>query len=62
MTKTHHEQVMEAVMRYLENHQMVLVVNLDFPQYKILPPEVELALQVLNKHGMSMKMFLKDKK
>jgi len=59
---TNKDQTMKAITRYLENHQMVLVVNLDFPQYKILPPEVELALQVLNKHGMSMKMFLKDKK
>ena len=59
---TNKDQTMKAITRYLENHKMVLVVNLDFPQYKILPPEVELALQVLNKHGMTMKMFLKDQK
>lgn len=35
----------------LTKHQLTRDVNLDFPRYKEYPPDLQLALMVLNNHG-----------
>jgi len=37
-----------------------LQARLDFPQYKILPPEVKLAISVLTKNGAVLKIFAEN--
>jgi len=54
------KQVMKAILRYLENHGLTLDLQMDFPQYRIKPPEVELAIAVLAKHGMVYKLSVKE--
>lgn len=34
----------------LEKYEIKVAIRLDFPEYKILPDEVKLALIVINKH------------
>lgn len=62
MTKTQHEQVMEAIMRYLKNHGLQFGCEIDFPMYKIHPPEVDLALEVLKRNGMTINVGLSPSK
>ena len=41
----------EKKLKMLEKeHKVAPVVTIEFPQYKILPPEVQLALKVLEVH------------
>lgn len=35
----------------LQKHNLKISVVVDFPQYRILPKEVELALEVIKSHG-----------
>lgn len=36
-----------------------LIYEFDFPQYKILPPEIKLALEVLKRNQMVVRIVLK---
>lgn len=57
---TDNKQVMKAIFRYLENHGLTLDLQMDFPQYRIKPPEVELAIAILQKHGLVFKLSVKE--
>lgn len=45
----------------LEKNECELSYEITFPRFKILPEEVQLALIVLGKNGMVIKMVLKEK-
>ncbi len=44
----------------LKKHNKSLSYEMDFPVYRILPEEVLLAIKVLEKHGMRIKITFKD--
>jgi hypothetical protein len=46
----------------LKKHNVSLQYEVVFPMYKRLPDEVQLALKVLMRHGMTIRFLLKDKK
>lgn len=56
------DEVEKAIKTVLDKHGMYFGYNLTFPIYKILPDEVQLALKILEKHGMHIIVELKDKK
>ncbi len=43
---------------FLKEHKQEVNFNITFPIYRILPAEVELALKVLEKHGMKISIIL----
>lgn len=53
------EEAMARIETYLQKHGFKITYTVDFPIYKILPDEVQLALSVLNKHGMSVSLEIK---
>ena len=44
----------------LNKYNLKISYEFDFPRYKILPPEVKLALKVLENNGMKIVFVLKD--
>ena len=56
------EEVEKQIKDLVEKNGFEIGYNLDFPIYKILPDEVKLALNILGKHGMTLKMVLGPKK
>ena len=46
----------------LEKHGLEMKIEVDFPQYRILPSRVQLALQVLFDEGMQYRTSYKEKK
>ena len=58
------EKVKQFEKEYLEllkKYELDMSVNVDFPQYKILPIRVQLALQVLFDEGVQYRMLYKEK-
>jgi len=53
------EEALKQIDEYLKKHKFKLGYAIDFPIYKILPEEVQLALKVLTKHGMQVLITLK---
>ncbi len=47
------------IQKILTDNELELGYLMDFPQYKILPSSVQLALKVLEEHKMQLKMVLK---
>ena len=45
----------------LKKHNLQMLMKMNFPQYKILPIEVQLAIQVLLKEGVQYQIFYKEK-
>jgi hypothetical protein len=45
----------------LEKHNLDMTIMMDFPEYRILPEEIQLAIIVLNKHRMQYKISYKEK-
>ena len=59
---TENEKFMEEIMRYLKNHNLKFGCEIDFPMYKIHPPEIDLAIEVLKRHGMTIKVTINPAK
>ena len=51
----------KEIQEILHNYNLQYGFKLDFPIYRILPDEVQLALRIMEKHKMRIKVFL-DKK
>jgi hypothetical protein len=49
------KQFEEDLEELLKKHDLSLQITEDFPVYRLLPEEVQLALAVLKKHGMQYK-------
>lgn len=47
--------------KYLEENNLEIKFEIDFPMYKILPDEVQLALKILRKHGMALQVYSVEK-
>ena len=62
MTDDELKQKQNRVREILEKEGVEIGYNLSFPIYRILPNEVKLALLILDKYGMEVKIFLKSKK
>lgn len=45
----------------LDKHNLSWSVSLDFPKYKVLPPEVKLSLVIIDKEGGEYKLAYLDK-
>jgi len=44
----------------LAKNELEYIIMVDFPIYKILPPEVELAMKIINKHGVQYQLGYSD--
>lgn len=44
-----------------DKHKTDINISIDFPEYKILPDELRLALSVMSKHKMQFVIGLKDR-
>lgn len=44
-----------------DKHKADINISIDFPEYKILPDELRLALSVMSKHKMQFVIGLKDR-
>lgn len=44
----------------LKEYGLEMSVNVDFPQYKILPLKVQLALQILGEEGVQFRTIYKE--
>ncbi len=56
------EEVEKQIKDLVDKNGYEIGYTLDFPIYKILPDEVKLALNILGKHGMTLKIVLSPKK
>ena len=45
----------------LEKHNLDMTILMDFPQYRVLPEEVQLAIIVLTKNMIQYKLSYKEK-
>jgi hypothetical protein len=52
----------EELKEIITRNNIDIRYKLDFPQYKILPEEVRLALMILEKHGMKIVITYEKKK
>ena len=55
------KKVEEGFLKLLEENNLEYSILIDFPIFKILPPEVELSLTILNKNGAVSKIGYKEK-
>jgi len=46
----------------LEKYGLKMAIDMEFPQYQILPPKVELAIRVLLDEGLQYRTSFKEKK
>ena len=53
MTK---EEVNKQIQDILKKNNLRMAYKMEFPIYRILPPEVQLALAILEKHGMKIQI------
>lgn len=56
------EELNKQIRDLLKKNGYKIGYNLSFPIYRILPDEVQLALGVLQKHGMVIQMTLEQEK
>ena len=56
------EKAEKTIQAFVDKYGFEIGYTLDFPIYKILPDEVKLALKILGKHGMVVKIILNPKK
>lgn len=52
----------KEIQAVLDKHNLELGYQVTFPQYKVLPDEVKLAMLVLKKNGMVIQFTLEEKK
>ena len=55
------EEVEKQIHELVDKNGFKIGYKIDFPIYKILPDEVQLALNVLGKHGMKLSIILTPK-
>lgn len=56
------ETANKEIQKVLDTYGLQYNFKLDFPVYRIIPDEVQLALRVIEKHKMRIKVFLNKKK
>ena len=56
------EEIEKQVKDLTDKNNFEIGYKIDFPIYRILPDEVKLALNILNKYGMVIKIVLNPKK
>ena len=56
------EEVEKQIKELVDKNGFKIGYKIDFPVYRILPDEVKLALNILNKYGMVIKIVLNPKK
>lgn len=56
------ETANKEIQKVLDTYGLRYNFKLDFPVYRIIPDEVQLALRVIEKHKMRIKVFLDKKK
>lgn len=56
------ETANKEIQKVLDTYGLQYNFKLDFPVYRIIPDEVQLALRVIEKHKMRIKVFLDKKK
>lgn len=54
--------VEKEIQDVLKKHKHTLGYEFDFPQYRVLPDEVKLALRVLESHGLRVLIRLREEK
>jgi len=55
------EKAQSFLTNWLQLEKLEISFEMSFPQYKILPDEVKLALSVLSRNGMKITVVLKSK-
>lgn len=55
------DEVEKQIFDILEQNNLSIGYNINFPQYRELPDEVKLSLKILSKHGMVIEFILKSK-
>lgn len=56
------KRVIAEILQVAKVNGLAMNYKLCFPIYNILPPEVKLALKILDKHGMHIKLLLEEEK
>lgn len=56
------EEAQKELEALLEKYQASLGFQISFPIYREIPVEVQLALQIVKKHGMTISFVLEPKK
>ena len=54
------KEVNKAIQSLLKKNSLVMDYNIDFPVYKQMPEEVQLALLVLTNHKMKIQFILRE--
>jgi len=54
------KEVVDIFNQTLKERNLKMAVAIDFPIYKELPPDAQLAMLVLEKHGATFKMTFKE--
>ena len=54
------KQVEKEIQQILKDYNCRLHYRITFPQYRVLPEEVQLALSVLARHGMKITIEIKE--
>ncbi len=55
------DEAHEKITNILEEYKLKTNFEVSFPQYKVLPDEVKLALIILKKHDMKINLILEEK-
>lgn len=55
------DKAQKDIDKILKDNKLKIGYKLDFPQYKILPDEVLLAIKILERHQMRIIMMLESK-
>lgn len=61
MTEIEDKKITDEVKAVLDKHGKEFSYKIDFPVYRILPVEVQLAMEILDKHKMKIILAYKDK-
>jgi len=56
------KQAEKEIQEVIKKHELKMTPKFNFQMYRILPDEVQLALRILEKHGMKIIFTLEEKK
>lgn len=56
------DDAQKEIQAVLDKHNLELGYQINFPQYKIIPDEVKLAMLVMKNNGMVIQFVLEEKK
>lgn len=62
VTDKEKDELMEQIQKLIGDKGLKLRYKMEFPRYRILPPEVDLATRILEKHGINIVVDLVEKK